>query len=195
LPRTLKGIREGSDAKNTPFEAQMSDGKWHIVAQTPDGPREQVITGNSGWIRTSKGVNTIDDADLERFRFLTDAFEPVSPLSIPKDARVVNQEKIGDRDAVIVMARIDERRRQRLFFDTTTGLLVRRQILTRVPVGEVPQQIDFDDYRDLGGVKFPFTVRMSLVDPWISATRRYAEVHLGARVDESLFNRPGGSQP
>src|SRR5204863_868040 len=91
---------------------------------------------------------------------------------------------------VIVTAQLDDRRRQRLFFDTATGLLIRRQILTRVPVGEVPQQIDFEDYRDLGGVKFPFTVRVSLVDPWSSATRRYSEVHLGAKVDEKLFQPP-----
>jgi hypothetical protein len=195
LPRTIQGIREGWDAKGTPFEGQMSDGKWRIVAQTPDGPREQIVTADSGWVRTSKGVTTVDEGDLERFRFLADAFEPVSPLSIPKDARVVNHEKIGDRDTVILTNRLDERRRQRLFFDTSNGLLVRRQILTRVPVGEVPQQIDYDDYRDLGGVKFPFTVRVSLVDPWSSATRRYSEVHLGAKVDESVFTRPAGTQP
>jgi hypothetical protein len=195
LPRTLKGVREGWEQKSTPFEAQLSEGKWHVVAQTPDGPREQVITGDGGWIRTSNGVNKIDDADLERFRFLTSAFEPVSPLSIPKDAKVDNKEKIGDHDTVILTMRLDDHRRQRLFFDTATGLLVRRQILTRVPVGEVPQQIDYDDYRDLGGVKFAFIVRVSFVDPWTSATRRYTEVRLGAKVDDSVFNRPAGSQP
>lgn len=195
LPRVVKGFREGSDGKPMPFEAQMMDGKWHIVAQTPDGRREQIITSEGGWIRTDKGVNRVSEDDLERFRMLANAFEPVSPLSIPKDAHVVSTEKIGDRDTVVVALRVNDRVRERLFFDTANGLLLRRQILTRVAIGEVPQQIDFDDYRNLGGVKFPFTIRVSLVDPWTSATRRYSEVQLGARVDEAVFSPPAGIRP
>ncbi len=190
LPRAFKGFREGWDGKPMPIEAQMADGKWHIVAQTPDGRREQIITPEGGWVRTDKGVDKASDDDLERFHMLANAIEPVSPLSIPNDARVVDTEKIGDHDTVIVALRVDEQRRERLFFDTATGLLLRRQILRRVPIGEVPQQIDFEDYRNLGGVKFPFTVRVSLVDPWTSSTRRYTEVQLGAKVDETVFLPP-----
>jgi photosynthetic reaction center cytochrome c subunit len=195
LPRTLKGTREGWDQKSTPFDAQMSGGKWHIVSQTPDGRREQIVTAEGGWVKTNKDFEKMSDSNMEQFQMLANAFEPLSPLSIPKEVRILNTEKIGDRDTVIMTMRLDEKRRQRLFFDTSTGLLVRRQILTRVPVGEVPQQIDYDDYRDLGGVKFPFTIRVSLVDPWVSATRRYSEVHLGAKVDESVFTHPAGTQP
>jgi hypothetical protein len=195
LPRTLKGTREGWDQKSTPFEAQMSDGKWHIVSQTPDGRREQIVTAEGGWVKTNKDFEKMSDSSMEQFQMLANAFEPLSPLSIPKEVRILSTEKIGDRDTVIMTMRLDEKRRQRLFFDTSTGLLFRRQILARVPVGEVPQQIDYDDYRDLGGVKFPLTIRVSLVDPWVSATRRYSEVHLGAKVDETVFTRPAGTQP
>ncbi len=191
LPRLLRGTREAaSDGKSAPFEAQMSGGKWHIIGQTPFGPTEQVFKGSSGWIKTNRGVQQMKDDDLENFRELAGAYEPLPPQAIPADARVVGKEKIGDHDTVIVGARIDERRRQRLFFDSGTGLLVRRQVLTRQPVGEVPQQTDFDDYRDAGGMKYPFFVRVSLVDPWNSASRRYTEVQLGAKVDESVFNAP-----
>ena len=197
LPRTLKGTREGWDKSNTPFEAQMSAGKWHSVSQTPDGRQEQIVTAEGGWVKTDKDKNftKMNDSRMELFQQLANAFEPLSPLSIPKEVRILSTEKIGDRDTVIMTMRLDEKRRQRLFFDTSNGLLVRRQILTRVPVGEVPLQIDYDDYRDLGGVKFPFTIRVSLVDPWVSATRRYSEVQLGAKVDESVFTRPAGTQP
>jgi hypothetical protein len=69
-----------------------------------------------------------------------------------------------------------------------SGLLLRRQILTLAPVGEVPQQTDFDDYRDVGRTKFPFFVRVSLMDPWNSATRRYTDVQLGPTVDDKVFS-------
>ena len=184
LSRILKGTREGFDGKSTPFEAQISDGKVHVIAETPLGHTEQVFTGSAGWVKTDKGVTKMTDTDIERFRSLTDAYEPLAPQAIPADARVARTEKIGDHDTVVVTARLDERSRQRLYFDTTTGLLVRRLILTREPIGEVPQQTDFDDYRDVGGTKFPFMIRVSLVDPWNSATRHLTDVQLGAKVEE-----------
>jgi len=195
LPRTFRGTREGSDGKSAPIEGQVSGEKQHIVGQTPFGQTEQVFTGTSGWMKTDKGIRQFKDPDIENFRELSAAYEPPLPQTIAADARVVNTEKIGDHDTVIVLARIDDHKRQRLYFDTATGLLVRRQILRRTSIGEVPQQTDFDDYRDVGGTKFPFTVRVSLVDPWTSATRHYSEVQLGATVDEKVFApppQPGG---
>ena len=95
---------------------------------------------------------------------------------------------------IVVAARINETTRQRLYFDTTTGLLVRRVVLTRTSIAEIPQQIDFDDYRDVGGARFPFFGKLSLVDPWVGSTRRYSDVQLGAKVDDSVFNPPAESR-
>jgi photosynthetic reaction center cytochrome c subunit len=190
LTRVLRGTREGSDGKTTPFEAETSAGKWHVVGDTPRGRLEQGISGAHGWIRSDKGVQPMKEDDVEHFHELADLYEPLPPQAIPADARVVNKEKIGEHDAVILLARLNDTTRERLFFDTQSGLLLRRVLLTRVPIGEIPEQTDFDDYRDAGGTKFPFFVRLSLVDPWNSATRRYSEVQLGAKVDDSIFKAP-----
>ena len=193
-PRVLKGTREGYDGKPLPLELQEAGGNAHVSMETPNGRLEQALNATGGWARTIKGVQPFNPDEVENFRQLTAAYAPLSPESIPADAKVVGKEKIGDRDTVIVASRINDTMRQRLFFDSATGLLVRRQILKRVPVGEIPQQTDFDDYRDVGGVKFPFFVRLSLVDPWVGSTRRYTDVQLGAKVDDSVFNPPAGSR-
>jgi len=193
-PRVLKGTREGYDGKPLPLELQEAGGNVHVSMETPNGRLEQALNATGGWARTIKGVQPFNPDEVENFRQLTAAYAPLSPESIPADAKVVGKEKIGDRDTVIVASRINDTMRQRLFFDSATGLLVRRQILKRVPVGEIPQQTDFDDYRDVGGVKFPFFVRLSLVDPWVGSTRRYTDVQLGAKVDDSVFNPPAGSR-
>ena len=190
LSRVMKGTREASDGKTAPFEEQLSGGKVHIIGETPFGRTEQVFTGSAGWVTTVKGVRKMKDSDIENFQALTAAYEPLAPQAIPADARVVRTEKIGDHQTVVVTARLNERSRQRLYFDTTTGLLVRRLILTREPIGEIPQQTDFDDYREVGGTKFPFMIRVSLVDPWNSATRHFTDVQLGATVDEAVFKEP-----
>ena len=52
-----------------------------------------------------------------------------------------------DLETVELIGQLDDKTRERLYFDTTTGLLVRR-VITRVsPIGRIPEQTDYDDYR------------------------------------------------
>jgi hypothetical protein len=46
-----------------------------------------------------------------------------------------------------------------LSFDPTSGLLLRRTVVTKTPVGNLPEQIDYSDYRDVAGVKLPFLIK------------------------------------
>ena len=44
----------------------------------------------------------------------------------------------------------------KLYFDPMTGLLVRLVYYNDTPVGRIPTQIDYSDYRDVSGIKMPF---------------------------------------
>jgi hypothetical protein len=55
----------------------------------------------------------------------------------------------------------------------------------------IPQQVDFDDYRDVDGVKMAFTVRVAPTEVGNPlSTRTYSEVKLNVPVDESKFGMP-----
>ena len=69
-------------------------------------------------------------------------------------------------------------------------LAVRRLITIDSPVGRIPTQTDFDDYREVNGVKVPFTVKVSSVNGGQNATRKYTSIELGKPVDEKLFEAP-----
>jgi hypothetical protein len=186
--RTEHGTREDSGGKSAPIAIQETTDKWHVVGETPAGKMDQVVTGNSGWARGEKGLQTLKPADVARFHDLAAAYTPTPPGAIPSEARVVGKEKVGEHEAYVVVARVGGAR-QRFYFDTTTGLLVRRVVITDSPIGLIPQQTDFDDWRDAGGAKYPFYVRASFVDPWNSTTRKYSEVKLGA-IDPKAFEEP-----
>ncbi len=51
----------------------------------------------------------------------------------------------------------------RLYFDKQSGLLVRMVRYADTPVGRIPTQIDYADYREIDGVKIPF--RWTLARP------------------------------
>jgi hypothetical protein len=111
---------------------------------------------------------------------LADAFAIVLPADIGEDSSTFRKEKVGDRDAWVVQRGNPHEVYRRFYFDTESGLLLRSVLYTPRPmIGTIPQQTDYEDYRDVGGTKFPFRIRVSMVDPWTSTTRQYTKVELG----------------
>jgi photosynthetic reaction center cytochrome c subunit len=78
----------------------------------------------------------------------------------------------------------------RLYFDKTSGLLLRMVRYADTPMGRNPTQIDYADYRDANGVKIPF--RWTLSRPNARFTIQIAEVKSNAPVDDGRFAKPAG---
>ena len=108
--------------------------------------------------------------------------------------RVVGTDKIGDREAYVVALRGDPNRITSFYFDTQTGLLLRELTTTQTMLAPLPEQIDFEDYRDVGGIKLPFTIRSSDPAPFDNTTRRFTEIKPNAAVDDSIFNLTAAPQ-
>src|SRR4029453_5337699 len=89
---------------------------------------------------------------------------------------VAGKEKIDARDVYVLRGTSAGNKRERLYFDVQTGLLVRRVTITPTSIGNIPEQVDFDDYRDVDGMKVPFTIKVSTVDPSYSSTRKLTEI-------------------
>ena len=75
-----------------------------------------------------------------------------------------------------------------LYFDKTSGLLVRMIRHTNSAVGRIPTQIDFSDYRPVAGVMMPFKWSYS----WLSGREEFAltDVQANVAVDAARFARP-----
>jgi photosynthetic reaction center cytochrome c subunit len=78
----------------------------------------------------------------------------------------------------------------RLYFDQSSGLLLRMVRYADTPMGRNPTQIDYADYRDANGVKIPF--RWTLSRPNGRFTIQIADVKSNAPVDEGKFAKPAG---
>jgi photosynthetic reaction center cytochrome c subunit len=78
----------------------------------------------------------------------------------------------------------------RLYFDKSSGLLVRMVRYADTPMGHNATQIDYADYRDADGVKIPF--RWTLSRPNARFTIQIAEVKSNAAVDDARFAKPAG---
>lgn len=64
-------------------------------------------------------------------------------------------------------------------------------VLTETRIGLDPEQTVYTDYREVAGVKLPFTITVSYLDDGhLGTARKYLEVRQNAPVDEALFNPP-----
>lgn len=78
---------------------------------------------------------------------------------------------------------------EQLSFDRESGLLLRRSITTTgVRLMNLPEQIDYSDYRDVSGLKLPFTVRHAT---WNAVTtEKFTDIKVNAPVADSVFAKP-----
>jgi len=77
-----------------------------------------------------------------------------------------------------------------LSFDAVSGLQVVQAFKQVTPMGEVPLAVEFDDYRDVDGIKLPHKQVTDLMVA--TATQTLTKVEIGAAVDTSKFAMPTG---
>jgi hypothetical protein len=88
----------------------------------------------------------------------------------------------------LVIGQRDGKTPLRMYFDEQSGLLVRLIRYGDTPLGLLPTQIDYTDYRDAGGVKIPF--RWTLARPGGRFTIQISDVKENVAVDDAKFARP-----
>jgi len=52
------------------------------------------------------------------------------------------------------------------------------------------EQVDYEDYRDVSGVRLPFRVRTSDGAPYDTVTRTFLQIRRNAAIDEAAFRPP-----
>src|SRR5262245_57153299 len=74
------------------------------------------------------------------------------------------------------------------YFDKQSGLLVRMQRYVNSPVGRVPTQLDYEDYRPVARVMMPFKYSYS----WLSGRDEFTitDVQANVAIDPTKFARP-----
>jgi len=190
--RVAKGTLVQANGNTLQFEVyQVAPDQFYQIVMTPQGPFERGFNGTVGWEKSARGVRELSVGELAQVRAANNLFGLIKFKEQFTRARVTGKDKIGDREVYVVNGASADGKRQRLFFDVETALLLRRIIYTLTMVGVIPEQTDFDDYRDVDGVKFPFTARSATIDVGNPmSTRKFSEIKLNGPVDDSKFNIP-----
>jgi hypothetical protein len=146
--------------------------------------------GRAGWIRTPRGLlgeYELIGGELDGARLAAQMAFPGQIKQVLNNWRV-GRRSVGSRDYLVVQGSGPRGFIATLYFDADSGLLARMVRYGPSPVGRVPTQIDYSDYRDVGGIKFPFEYKFSWLDGRYTA--KLNEVRTNVAIDAAKFGRP-----
>ncbi len=190
--RVMKGSVATASGMTGTYEIdQTAPDRAYESFVTQRGTMERAVSSSAGWEKNPQGVRELSGQQLSDLKLSMQLFRNLKLKEQYTRFRGPRKDRIGDRDVYVLDGTTADNKRERLFFDAETGLLLRRVTYAQTMIGTIPEQTDFEDYRDADGVKLPFLVRVSSVDagnPII--TRKFDEIKLNVPVEDTKFNQP-----
>jgi hypothetical protein len=183
----------GGDAEFTIF-AKAPNQRTTLITfkEHPErGDSVWAFDGRTGWIKTPRGLLAdyeLVGEELDGQRLEAQMAFPGQIKQVLSNWRVGLRRSISGRDYNIVQGSGPRGLLATLYFDPESGLLRRMVRYGPSPVGRVPTQIDYTDYRDVGGIKFPFEYQFSWLDGRYTA--KIKEVRTNVAIDAARFGRP-----
>jgi hypothetical protein len=186
--RVIKAQRIEADGKTTETEEVYQKAPSKSLMTTAYG--KYIVTegydGASAWkLGDGKEISLYSD-EAEQIKREAELFSPADLKASYKQLTYANTDRIGTHEVYVVRAVTASGQRERLYFDMKTGLLLRRLGLVPTVLGNFQYQVDYEDYKVIGGVKVPMTVRTSM--PNLSWTRRVLEVKNNIPIDDAKFS-------
>jgi hypothetical protein len=173
--------------------AQAPDhrGMWISFPQHPDrGISAWTYDGKTGWIGAPRGFLTkyeLTGNDLAGAKLDAVVAFPGQIKTAFPNWRIGPEDTLDGRDVYVVQGS-GGGMLGTFYFDKQTHLLKRYVRLTPSPVGRISIQQDFDDYRDVNGVKYPFKYSFLWLDGRFTAN--ISDVKVNNSIDTAKFGKP-----
>jgi outer membrane lipoprotein-sorting protein len=187
--RVAKGVITSSGTE-TPIELfTKAPNKRVTITHGGSGDSFTAYDGTIGWMgNTGRPAREMSAADAMGSALDSEFYLGLRMKEIFTQLRPGRADKIGDVAVISLTGTRQGLPPVRFFFDANTGLLLRTVRYTENPLGRMPVQIDYSDYRDIGGAKTPF--RWTLSRPNGRFTIQLNEAKANVPVDDSKFAKP-----
>jgi hypothetical protein len=174
------------------FEAWGKDpNKTLSVIQFPRiGTLKKGFDGETHWVETPAG--TFSDQSPEEMSEVehdAEVYRAGRIKSLYQDMKLESKARLNGRDVYVIEGSPANGPAEKLFFDAESGLLVRWDMARKTPKrGNVFVKVHLDDYRDLDGVKVPFSVRFAFES--FDFTIKVDDLQHNVSIDDAIFRKP-----
>jgi hypothetical protein len=194
---TAKGTYEGFDTlfAKVPVDIfAQAPNRYTTTVHMSAGDSVRVYNGSGGWMAgpdTAVPLLTLTSGNLDRARLEALVAFPIGLKQAFSQWRV-GRAVMNDQEVRVVQGAENGQAVLNLYFDEL-GMLVRLVRWTVTPVGFVPTQIDYSDFRDVAGVKIPF--RRQVSQTYMQMTIELTSVQPNVTIDAARFARPTPAKP
>ena len=183
------------------IHAMGSDSPIELYTKAPDkrisftqmggGHSITAFDGTVGWMgSTGRAAREMSPEEASAAALDAAFYLPLRLKEMFPQLRRGRPEEINGTPCEVVMGSAPGKPPVRLYFDKSTGLLVRSVRYADTPMGRMPTQIDYADYRAADGVKIPY--RWTLARPNGRFTIQISDVQSNVPIDDAKFAKPSG---
>lgn len=147
------------------------------------------FNGTAGWVKDpDEGVRDLTGGDLDDMKRAADIHRELQLRGQYTSMKLAAPQKAGGVDVQVIEATTSDGLLHKLYFDVQTGLLVRHDMQSRIPEGKMTTVVLLWDYREVDGIKVPFTIEQS--NPGFGSVLRLKEVRFNVPVEDAVFEKP-----
>ena len=155
----------------------------------PTGVTKQGFDGRSGWFFSNRlGTRNLKGPELAALSADADFYHDLRIRELYPTIKLLGKTKSGFRELYVVQAVPRDGVAEYFYFDVETGLLFRRDTTRYTPAGMVRAEVYFGDWREIDGIRLPFSITQSTSQMALAFT--VEEVKHNVPVDEAVFRRP-----
>jgi len=156
----------------------------------------EVCDGTAAWVEDpAGGMHEITGAALTSRLHLSRFNNREETVFSMAKGQVIGTAQVGTHSTYVLAVSLAKELHSKVYFDSTTGLIVRTDDTIRKDGADYTVETYLDDYRPVDGVYYPFKIRH--VEQGNVFTVRVTQIKNDPPVDDSIFTRPqvGGSRP
>jgi len=164
--------------KKTPNKYAM------IMSMNGNVMMQQTFNGERGIMKTFQGENEIIGEDLENLKIdaCMNAELKYAELGVVITLEAI--ESINNKDAYKLKVVNPTGQTTYDYYDVESGLKVQSKQTTVTPQGEFTQIVNYADYQEISGVKFPFSIKISGVQ---NMELIVSSVEINTGLEDDLF--------
>jgi thiol-disulfide isomerase/thioredoxin len=155
------------------------------------GTIREGFDGRVGWEQSERlGIRTVTGAKLAGLARDSEFHGALKLNQLYQRLRLVGKVKEGFREAYLLQASPRLGAPEMLYFDVETGLLIRFDMSRPTARGVVRSEVYLSDWREVDGVKIPFSRTQSM--PGMTFIVTLEEVQHNLSIDTAIFRKPEG---
>jgi tetratricopeptide (TPR) repeat protein len=178
----LAGVSRGGAYESY---AQAPNKSLIVMQAHPIGTIKLGFNGRNGWASSTQGVRALKGVELATVQRDSDFYGILRTKNNYAKVTLEGLSKIGFRDVYVVDFQPAVGAVERVYLDSQTYLPVRMNTARTNGAVTEPVEVYFDDWREVDGVKYPFSISQRF--PKLTISVNLTEIRHNVPIDAKLF--------